>query len=294
MISALISDLHINKTMKKHHRYQGNFDPHVKLGHFASLRVWWMIMAAISLLSFIYLNTAYGFDAEVDDSFEDYLKEDFYEEAGGKVYMRGEFLDGDFLKISVYSEDVITPVLGIAFHLKYDGEKVAFLRYEPGEFLEKGGDPFYLVKNNFKENKIIFGETLRRDDRFPVSSGLISNFYFQIPNKDFFDTENFLHFSFESGVVSTLDTVRQDLDKIEWVALALDKNGNSIPEEEVKNIDAGEFLKADSSSSSFLAHSNILWFVIGLAVSFFVLIFIAKKLEKKRHADSVNFKRVEN
>ena len=263
----------------------------------------WMIMAAISLLSFIYLNTAYGFDAEADDEFifeDEASYDDFSDEvsilsddANTKIYMRGEFLDGDFLKISVYSEDVITPFLGIAFHLKYDGEKVVFLRYEPGELLEKGGDPFYLVKNNPKENKIIFGETLRRDDRFPVSSGLISNFYFQIPSKDFFDTENFLHFSFEDGVVSTLDTVRQDLDKIEWVSLALDKNGNSISEEEVKNIDAGELLKADSSTSSFLARSGVLWFVSGLAVSFFVLIFIAKKLEKKRHADSVNFKRVE-
>lgn len=264
------------------------------------LFILWVGMAVASFIAFVYLNTAYGFEDEesfsydefADNSFNDFLSEDSEEET--KIYMRGEFLDGDFLKISVYSENVITPILGIAFHLKYDGEKVVFLRYEPGELLEKGGDPFYLVKNNSKENKIIFGETLRRDDRFPVSSGLISNFYFQIPNKNFFDTENFLHFSFENGVISTLDTVRQDLDKIEWVALALDKNGNSIPEEEAKNIDAGELLKADLSSSSFLAHSNILWFVSGLVLSFLVLIFIAKKLEKKRHADSVNFKKTEN
>ena len=62
--------------------------------------------------------------------------------------MQGEFLDGDILKISVWAENISSPTLGIAFHLKYEGDNLGFLKYLPGEFLEKGGDPFYLVKND--------------------------------------------------------------------------------------------------------------------------------------------------
>ena len=140
------------------------------------------------------------------------------EDSNGKVYMQGEFLDGDILKISVWSENISSPTLGIAFHLKYEGDKLGFLKYLPGEFLEKGGDPFYLVKNDEIKNRVIFGETLRRENSFPVGSGKITDFYFQIINEDQFS------FKFDNAVVSTLETIRQDLDNVLFEDFSINRN----------------------------------------------------------------------
>ena len=140
------------------------------------------------------------------------------EDSNGKVYMQGEFLDGDILKISVWSENISSPTLGIAFHLKYEGDKLGFLKYLPGEFLEKGGDPFYLVKNDEIKSRVIFGETLRRENSFPVGSGKITDFYFQIINEDQFS------FKFDNAVVSTLETIRQDLDNVLFEDFEINKN----------------------------------------------------------------------
>ncbi len=154
-------------------------------------------------------NISYG----IENSLENEL--DFIDNIKGIIYMEGEFLDDDILKISIIGKDIIKPIIGISFHLKYDEKKIDFLRYEPGVFLEKGGKPFYLVTNLEEQNKIIFGSTLRRDDSFPLEGGLIADFYFQINGK-----MPFL-FEFQRGILSSLDTVRQDLDKIVWENLFL-------------------------------------------------------------------------
>ncbi|MBL4694744.1 hypothetical protein JKY72_05235 [Candidatus Gracilibacteria bacterium] len=133
----------------------------------------------------------------------------------GVVKMQAEFLDSDLLKIEVLVSDMLTPVLGSAFHLKFPFEDLAFLRYEPGEFLENGGDPFYLVKAEGSE--VVFGETLRRDDNFPLGSGVLVSFYFQILEEKGFS------FEFDRGVVSTLDSVRQDLDNIVFEDLFVER-----------------------------------------------------------------------
>ncbi len=196
----------------------------------------------------------------------------------GKVFMEGEFLDGDILKISVLSQDMIQPVLGIAFHLKYDFDFLKFLKYEPGEFLERGGDPFYLVEN--KDGKLIFGETLRREDSFPVGGDVIADFYFQIVEEDEFN------FTFENGVVSTLDVVRQDLDRIIWEDLISERDQGD-----------GYLLASDYQNSVFgkdgfsnLSSVFSLLVVVLAIVAALVLIFSLKKQEKKRPESSVNFK----
>ena len=141
------------------------------------------------LSSVIYLEVAYGYesneyawdDTEIDYSdfesnFDENLDPNEYglsEEITGSVYLTQEFLDGDILKISVFARDMAMPVLGLAFHLKYETNKLQFLKYEPGEFLERGGDPFYLVQNSEEKSEIIFGETLRRNDSFHLGEGLI-------------------------------------------------------------------------------------------------------------------------
>jgi hypothetical protein len=134
-----------------------------------------------------------------------------------------------------------TPVLGLAFHLNYDGDKIKFLKYEPGDFLEEGGDPFYLVQNDAKKNEIIFGETLRRDDKFPTGGGKVADFYFQISKR------GTMNFNFKQSAVSTLDTVRQDIDKIVWNDLSLDKNGKKITDEILSlNLSGDEKIEVDS------------------------------------------------
>lgn len=199
------------------------------------------------------------------------------EDSNGKVYMQGEFLNGDILKISVWAENISSPTLGIAFHLKYDGDNLSFLKYLPGEFLEKGGDPFYLVKNYETKNKVIFGETLRRDDSFPIGSGKITDFYFQIINEDQFS------FNFDNSVLSTLETIRQDLDNVLFEDLFISReDGNSILVDQSSVLDN---LKAKNTNI------KIYYKLIFLS---FLLLFLGIKIIKnyiwkKRHRTSVNF-----
>lgn len=187
----------------------------------------------------------------------------------GEMVLEGEFLDGDLLKISIVAGDMIQPVLGIAFNLNFENEFLDFLKYEPGDFLERGGDPFYLVKN--EESRVIFGETLRRADSFPVGKGVVAEFYFQILKESDFN------FSFYNGVVSTLDVVRQDIDKILWVDLAVSREDNEM------------LIDLDYSKSSIFKIggfelSKILpWLLVlmGGGGVFFVY-FLSKNQEKKR------------
>ena len=181
-----------------------------------------------------------------------------------------EFLNHDILKIFVTAKGMQTPVLGTAFHLDFDGEALAFLRYDPGEFLERGGDPFYLVHSKkdhlgFELGELIFGETLRREDDFPVGDGVVVNFYFQEVSPD---DEMTYKFEFDKGVVSTLDTVRQDLDHVSFVDGEFSRG--MIFEEigvDAAGSDAGKFgasvLEAVPSGSY-----SYVWFVLGIALLF--------------------------
>ena len=199
------------------------------------------------------------------------------EDSNGKVYMQGEFLDGDILKISVWSENISSPTLGIAFHLKYEGDKLGFLKYLPGEFLEKGGDPFYLVKNDEIKSRVIFGETLRRENSFPVGSGKITDFYFQIINEDQFS------FKFDNAVVSTLETIRQDLDNVLFEDFSINRNDQKsillnnntvINNLELKSPDIKIYYKR---------------IFLSFLLLFVVTKIIKKYIWKKRQATSVNF-----
>lgn len=216
------------------------------------------IALVLTAASLTYLETAFGEtiegwseDASMDTASEKVSSPDTDSKvadpqrhdalASGSVVMQAEPLDHDILKISVMTIDMSTPVLGMAFHLNYDGKKIKFLKYEPGDFLEQGGDPFYLVQNDAKKNQIVFGETLRRDDKFPNGSGKIADFYFQISKREP------LNFNFKQGAVSTLDTVRQDIDKIVWNDLSLDKNGRKITDEILSDtLNDGQNIEVDS------------------------------------------------
>lgn len=193
---------------------------------------------------------------------------DEIQENAGVVFLEEEFLNGDLLKVSVQMENVKETVLGTAFHLKYD-EKLDFLRYEPGDFLENGGDPFYLVKNDEGVRNIVFGQTLRRNDEYPTGGGKLVDFYFQIREEGEFG------FDFDHGVVSTWDTVRQDLLKIEWQNLSFER-----PQEKKIVLNSQE--QVANIFESKLPTDNIYWWLPGILI--LVMIFFMLKKERKKRA----------
>lgn len=190
------------------------------------------LLLAMTAASLLYLQVAFG--AEINDGGEAI----FSGKTQGVVDMEAEPLDHDILKISLMSIDMAKPVLGLAFHLDYEDKKVKFLKYVPGDFLEKGGNPFYLVQNDEKKKEIIFGETLRRGNKFPSGDGKVADLYFQISKKEP------MNFHFKQGAVSTMDTLRQDIDKIVWNDLSLDNNGHKITDDilsgQISNTKNGE------------------------------------------------------
>lgn len=125
------------------------------------------------------------------------------------VFLTHEFLEKDILKIQVNIKDALTPVIGAAFHLVFDTEKLEFLKYLPGDFLEKGGDPMYLITQ--KNQKIIFGETLTSKDNLPLGEGKFVEIYFKIKDLKPYS------FSFENSVLSTMDTVMQDIEEVTFI-----------------------------------------------------------------------------
>lgn len=200
----------------------------------------------------------------------------------GTVYLEGEFLDGDILKISAFVEDFNVPILGMAFHLPYEGDALTFLKYEPGDFLEKGGDPFYMVSIDEIEKKVVFGETLRRDDNFPVGGGRIVDFYFQILE------EGSHFFEFVNGVVSSLEVVRQDLDPVEWQDLSIARSDDY---ELVLGITGDDYSNSNTSGNIGKYNFENL-FIMACLLLFFIasIVIVVKKYRRKLQRPYVNFK----
>ena len=194
------------------------------------------------------------------------------------LYLDGEFLNGDLLKISVVADGFDEGVLGTAFKLDYPVAQVAFLKYEPGEFLESGGDPFYLVKD--AGDRLVFGQTLRRDDQFPDGGGRVVDFYFQILE------ERDLSFEFVEGVVSKLDSLRQDLDAVEFrgETFVRDDTEELV---EISNDISGLEISESTTVSGF--GNYMTWVALAVLVASFGL-FISKSSQKKSTKTYVNFK----
>ena len=196
-----------------------------------------------------------------------------------KIHIKGFFLDHDIVKISILAEEMQTPVLGLAFHLNYDPEILTFLRYDPGDFLEKGGDPFYLVSNAV--NELIFGETLRRDDSFPIGGGEIASFYFQ----ELDSSQEKYSFEFKNGVVSTLNTVRQDIDNIQFENAILDKN--SPPDASLTSLNKDNFEGNILGSSESNGSGFSLYLSLASGFGFFAIMILIIKLRAKRRQSKI-------
>lgn len=174
------------------------------------------------------------------------------------VFLTHEFLEKGILKINVNTKDALTPVIGAAFHLKFDNEKIEFLKYLPGDFLERGGDPMYLVTQ--KSDKIIFGETLTSKDMLPVGEGLLAEIYFQTKK------EKPYYFSFENGVLSTLTTVMQDIEEVEFSDYEIIDEEN-----EKKTITISSDKNILASTLNFFSLKNVLLILIPSTAMFFTL-----------------------
>lgn len=232
-----------------------------------------------------------GADAETEDeiSIDDQLLDEEAEqdkvllqpmslEPPSSISIFSQFLDHDIIKIEVTAKGMETPVLGIAFHLKFDPTLLAFLKYEPGTFLELGGDPFYIVQNKMSESKdelgqIYFGSTLRRNDNFPVGEGSIANFYFQE-----LDAENTKYeFKFEAVSVSTLDITRQDIDKIQFIDAIFDKNEEVAKAQTQETLDPALASVINANEGFF--ERNFAWIAtaIGMILILLILYFYEKK-----------------
>lgn len=188
------------------------------------------------------------------------------------ILLEEEFHNGDILEIKIKIEEAAKPILGSSFHLVFENEKLNFLRYEPGNFLERGGDPFYLVTNN--DNKIVFGQTLRSEDNFPLGEGSLATFYFQI-----IEGEEYT-FEFSNAVLSTIDVVRQDLDNVFWQNAVISRNAE-------RDIWANSKLEIKTGGNGFGIHleelkRKYLLFIFPFTMLFGTLLYL-KFQEKKRH-----------
>lgn len=148
-------------------------------------------------------------------------------ENNGRVKIVTGDMGNGTMKVSVQTEDMQIPVLGFSFIFDYPDDALRFIKYERGDFLERGGEPFYMVEESNKVNgkndrgngEIVFGSTLKRGDTFPIGDGNIVDFYFKISDP-IFDTAG-LNFKFKNPIASTLlNATRQDINKIEWVSMA--------------------------------------------------------------------------
>lgn len=221
----------------------------------------------------------------------------------GRIFIEKNFAD-NLLKISVYAEDVFSPVIGVSFHLKYEPKKVSFVKYTAGDFLESGGEPFYLVKDSKEKNKIYFGETLKKTDTFPTQGGKIVDFYFKISdtvtteksnNQTSDNAENSsstsydssldstILFSFSNGNVSAMENGTSKMKDIKFENSEinlLEKDGLS------------ESIASVFENFDFLNNKIFLGILISACIfgGVTLALFLAFKYGKKRAGVSVNFK----
>ncbi|PKL36542.1 hypothetical protein CVV38_01400 [Candidatus Peregrinibacteria bacterium HGW-Peregrinibacteria-1] len=243
-------------------------------------------MKKVFSLAFMILLMSQGVVSSGQNWFEDI--DDIDSQTVGAVRMEAMIIEDSILKVDVVMDDFKKPVLGVSFDLLYD-EELRFLRYEPGEYLEQGGMPIYMVSESVDSSKssgfevvtnksassvslrdeyLVYGVTLKRDDSFPLGSGTLTSFYFELGDgKDF-------QLDFRRGVVSTLDTVRQDLDLVAWSNAVFDRAGKNITEDFDQ-----DGRQSEAGKSSFLSN-NLGSFVMGGL--FLVLIIIAYRLFKMR------------
>ncbi|MFA6305694.1 MAG: hypothetical protein WC651_03110 [Candidatus Gracilibacteria bacterium] len=265
-----------------------------KFGYFKTLYI----------LTFVFITFFVGYKCfadVIDDTLLEVSGENFILETGtdenssknsdsgnGRIFIEKNFADDDLLKISVYAKDVFSPVIGVSFHLKYESKKISFVKYEAGEFLENGGEPFYLVKDSPEKNKIYFGETLKKGDMFPANGGKIVDFYFKIFDyavtslAESGDNSKIL-FSFSNGNVSAMDNGAEKMKNIKFENSEIDLSQKDGFVNGIVSV---------FENFSFSKNKFFFWILSGAGIfgGMVFALFLAFKYGKKRAENSVNFK----
>ncbi len=224
------------------------------------------LLLVLIFSSMIYVRASLAMDFDEDTFFQDHV---------GRVFLSAELYEQELLRIKAVAADMEIPVLGTAFHLEYESDKLAFLRHLPGDFLEEGGKPFYMAKDLTDEQKIIFGQTLKHDDKFPVGGGDLVYFDFQILGGEEWE------FFFDRAIVSGPDPTRQDIDNILWEDLFV-----SLSDFDYTDDEKSQFAASSSGGIGgktellkyFFDFRYILPFLLSVAGIFFaVRLFLSKK-----------------
>jgi len=131
--------------------------------------------------------------------------------AKGEIRLESHDLMDGRVKVDVIVDDVEKPLLGLAFHLVFNGDVAKYLDYKAGELLESGGDdPIYLVRG--EEGEVVVGASLKRGDVLPSVDGRVISLLFDVDG----DIED-LGFRFEKTVISSLEAEKRvDLEDVEW------------------------------------------------------------------------------
>lgn len=171
------------------------------------------------------------------------------------------FKHPETIEVKVWAKNINQPILGIAFDLQFDQNIASYEKYSPGNFLEQGGTPIYLIsptKNN--PGTLVVGISLRRGDSLPQGSGQLISFFFK-PKKS---GQSAL--SFHNVSLASLDIKKRTIEDVNWI-------GGKM---EIEKIPKGIFGKADLFTTWNATHS------LGLALGIISVIAITGALKYRK------------
>lgn len=196
-------------------------------------------------------------------------------DSNGKVKIEGYEISPGILEIEINAEKIELPVIGSAFHLYYP-EELKFLAYYSGDFLERGGDPIYLVKD--KGDKVIYGSSLKRDDNFPLESGTLVKMQFEIVKGEVFN------FQFKNAELAFADSIEQELNQILFEDGVVDLTSQNQINAYSNDINGGQ------NENNFVRKVLKFWYMPIMAAISIYLVYMLKKGSMKSHLKYVNFK----
>ncbi len=133
------------------------------------------------------------------------------QDISSKMYLETHEIEPDILEIKILSDNILEPILGVAFDFTYDPSTLEYQRYQHGSFFEQSALPIYLVsRSENQEGALIVGISLRRGDTLPQGSGHFISFYFRI-----------LHsgrsaFQFQNVSIASLDIKKHNVENVPW------------------------------------------------------------------------------
>lgn len=129
-----------------------------------------------------------------------------------KVYLTVLPHEQNLIEVQIFGKDILSPILGLAFDLNFDNQLLAYAKYQPGSFLETGGQPIYLISQATDQSgRLIVGLSLKRGDSLPKGSGQFMSIFFKILKSG----QSSMQFSNVS--LASLDIQKKNLDNVSWL-----------------------------------------------------------------------------